>query len=88
MTVPDTGVLEPQHIGVDAWVRRSGSPGQWRYVLSKGSLDCDRSAYGLYSGFSGGMAFYVSSPTQYTISPEVSSRDRVGRRVASRHRLL
>ena len=60
----------------------------WRYVLSKGSLQCDRSAYGLYSGWSGGMAFYVSSPSEYTISPEVSVRDRVGRRVAPRHRLL
>ena len=73
MTVPDTGVLEPQHIAVDAWVRAPESPGRWRYVLSKGSVDCDHSAYGLYSGFSGGMAFYVSSLSQYTISPEVSS---------------
>jgi hypothetical protein len=74
VTVPDTGVLEPQHIAVDAWVRGTGSPGRWRYVLSKGSLGCDRSAYGLYSGFGGGMAFYVSSESQYTISPEVSSQ--------------
>jgi hypothetical protein len=73
VTVPDTGLLEPQEIAVDAWVRRAGSPGRWRYVLSKGSLQCDRSAYGLYSGFGGGMAFYVSSQSQYTISPEVSS---------------
>lgn len=71
VTVPDTGRLEPQQISVDAWVQRDGSPGQWRYVLSKGSLQCDRSAYGLYSGFGGGMAFYVSSQAQYTISPEV-----------------
>jgi hypothetical protein len=71
VTVPDTGLLAPQEIGVDAWVRRAGSPGRWRYVLSKGSLQCDRSAYGLYSGFGGGMAFYVSSQAQYTISPEV-----------------
>ena len=42
-------------------------------MLSKGSLGCDRSAYGLYSGWSGGMAFYVSSASEYTISPEVSS---------------
>jgi hypothetical protein len=56
---------------VDAWVRNSGSPGRWRYVLSKGSLSCDRSAYGLYSGWAGGMSFYVSSATHYTISPEV-----------------
>ena len=73
VTVPDTGLLEPPRLAVDAWVARSGSPGRWRYVLSKGSLDCDRSAYGLYSGWSGGMAFYVSSASEYTISPEVSS---------------
>ena len=73
VTVPDTGLLEPQRVAVDAWVRRSGSPGRWRYVLSKGSLACDRGAYGLYSGWSGGMAFYVSSAAEYTISPEVSA---------------
>jgi Concanavalin A-like lectin/glucanases superfamily len=68
-----TGVLEPPHIGVEAWVRRVGpTPDRWRYVLSKGSVECDRSAYGLYTGFSGGMAFYVSSSSRYTISPEVS----------------
>jgi concanavalin A-like lectin/glucanase superfamily protein len=71
VTVPDTPVLEPAHVAVDAWVRRSGSPGRWRYVLSKGSVSCDRSAYGLYSGWTGGMSFYVSSTSHYTISPEV-----------------
>jgi hypothetical protein len=73
VTVADTGLLEPPRLAVDAWVRRAGSPGRWRYVLSKGSLGCDRSAYGLYSGWSGGMAFYVSSASEYTISPEVSA---------------
>ena len=62
----------PSRIAVDAWVRRSGSPGRWRYVLSNGSLQCNRSAYGLYSGWSGGMGFYVSGTTEYVISPEVS----------------
>jgi hypothetical protein len=71
VAIPDSAALEPQHVAVDAWVRRSGSPGEWRYVLSKGSLDCDHSAYGLYSGWAGGMSFYVSSATHYTISPEV-----------------
>jgi concanavalin A-like lectin/glucanase superfamily protein len=70
VAVSDTAALEPQHVGVDAWVRRSGSPGEWRYILSKGSLGCDRSAYGLYSGWAGGMSFYVSSESHYTISPE------------------
>ena len=70
VAVPDGAALEPEHVAVDAWVRRSGSPGQWRYVLSKGSVACDRSAYGLYTGWAGGMSFYVSSATHYTISPE------------------
>lgn len=72
VAVTDTGVLRPPRVAVDAWVRRSGSPGRWRYVLSNGSLQCDRSAYGLYSGWSGGMGFYVSGATAYVISPEVS----------------
>jgi Concanavalin A-like lectin/glucanases superfamily len=72
VTVPDSARLEPAHVAVDAWVRRDGSPGNWRYVLSKGALDCDRSAYGLYSGWSGGLTFYVSSATTYVLSPEVS----------------
>jgi concanavalin A-like lectin/glucanase superfamily protein len=70
VAVPDGAALEPGHVAVDAWVRHSGSPGQWRYVLSKGSVGCDRSAYGLYSGWAGGMAFYISSSTRYMISPE------------------
>jgi hypothetical protein len=70
VAVPDNSALEPAHVTVDAWVRRSGSPGTWRYVLSKGSVGCDRSAYGLYSGWAGGMSFYVSSATHYVLSPE------------------
>jgi Concanavalin A-like lectin/glucanases superfamily len=70
VAVPDSAALEPAHVTVDAWVRRSGSPGIWRYVVSKGAVGCERSAYGLYSGWAGGMSFYVSSATQYTLSPE------------------
>jgi hypothetical protein len=70
VAVADTPALEPAHVAVDAWVRRVGSPGLWRYVLSKGALSCDRSAYALYSGWTGGMSFYVSSTSHYTISPE------------------
>ena len=73
VSVPDRAALEPGHVAVDAWVRRAGSPGPFRYVLSKGSLSCERSAYGLYSGWSGGMAFYVSSSSSYFISPEASA---------------
>ena len=71
VAVPDSSALEPAHVTVDAWVRAGQSPGLWRYVLSNGSVGCDRSAYGLYSGWSGGMSFYVSNAAHYTISPEV-----------------
>jgi Concanavalin A-like lectin/glucanases superfamily len=70
VTVADAAALETPHVAVDVWVRRAGTPGRWRYLLSKGSVGCDRSAYGLYSGWSGGVSFYVSSATHYTISPE------------------
>jgi Concanavalin A-like lectin/glucanases superfamily len=73
VAVPDTPALEPAQVAVDAWVRNDGSPGRLRYVLAKGSVNCDRSAYALYSGWTGGMSFYVSSSGHYTISPEVSA---------------
>jgi hypothetical protein len=73
VSVPADAALKPGQVAVDAWVRRTGSPGAFRYVLSRGSLGCERSAYGLYSGWSGGMAFYVSSSSSYYISPEVSA---------------
>ena len=38
--------------------------------------------------WSGGMAFYVSSAAEYTISPEVPAAIGLGRRLAPRHRLL
>jgi hypothetical protein len=70
VTVPDTPALEPAHPSVEAWVRSDGSPGEWRYIVAKGAVECDRSAYGLYSGPGGGMAFYVSDATHYVRSPE------------------
>jgi hypothetical protein len=73
VSVPDRAALEPGQVAVEAWVRRTGSPGAFRYVLANGSLGCERSAYGLYSGWSGGLAFYVSSSSSYFISPEVSA---------------
>ena len=72
VTLADTAAFETPQVAVDAWVRRDGSPGNWRYVLAKGSVNCDHAAYGMYTGYSGGLAFYVSDASHYTISPEVS----------------
>ena len=73
VTIPDSPSLEPARLTVIGLVRGSASPGQWRYVVSKGALGCRTGSYGLYSGFGGGLAFYVSSGYDYFISPEAPS---------------
>jgi hypothetical protein len=70
VVVPDSRALEPGQISVEAWVRREGTPGSYAYVVSKGSVSCVTSSYGLYTGAGGGMAFYVSmGSSSYVISP-------------------
>src|SRR4051812_13855088 len=72
VALPDSTMLEPERITVAAWVRRAGSPGDYRYIVSKGSTACEMSSYGLYTGKQGSVAFYVSSASRYTFSPEPS----------------
>jgi hypothetical protein len=69
--LPDSPALEPTSITVAAWVRRVGSPGAYRYVFSKGSSSCMRSAYGLYTAEQGGAAFYVAGDGIYAVSPQI-----------------
>jgi hypothetical protein len=73
VVLPDSSALEPQAITVGAWVRRVGSPGTFRYVFSKGSSTCLRSSYALYTGSSGGMAFYVGGNGLFTLSPQAAA---------------
>lgn len=70
VTIPNSPTLEPAAITVAAWFRGSGSPGQWRYIVSKGAAGCEVASYGLYSGFGGGMAFYISDGQSFALSPE------------------
>jgi len=71
VTVPDSPALAPARVTVLGLVRGSSSPGQWRYVFSKGSLGCINGSYGLYSGFGGGLAFYVANGVDsFVVSPE------------------
>ena len=67
--IPDSASLDPQKITVAAWFRGDASPGVNRYILAKGSLACDRASYGLYTGGSGGLAFYISSSNAWYASP-------------------
>jgi hypothetical protein len=68
--VPDSPSLEtPPALTVSAYFRGDRSPGDWRYIVSKGSLGCRSASYGLYSGPNGGLGFYISSRTGYVVSP-------------------
>ncbi len=73
VTVQPGPELRPQRLTVQAAVRRDGSPGQYRYVVSLGGIACDRSSYGIYSGADGGVAFYVSDSTRFVLSPAVDA---------------
>jgi hypothetical protein len=71
--IADNDVLEPQStLTVSAWIKAAGSPGNFRYVLAKGANNCSAASYGLYSGPTGGLEFYVShgAGTIYTRSPD------------------
>ncbi len=74
VTVPDSPSLESQRITVGAVVRASTSPGSYRYVASKGALLCETASYGLYTAASGGLAFYVSNASSFTVSPDAGVR--------------
>jgi hypothetical protein len=70
VTIPDSPSLDPQQVTVFALVRGSASPGTWRYVVSKGAMGCTAGSYGLYTGFGGGLAFYVFDGQNFFGSPE------------------
>jgi hypothetical protein len=68
--MPDSTGLEPPRLTVEAWVRSAGTPGAYRYVVSKGATACNASSYGIYTGSTGGLAFYVNGPSGYVVSAQ------------------
>lgn len=69
VTVADAPSLEPDGVTVVMRVRGTAGGG-FRYLASKGSLACDTASYGLYTGADGGLRFYVSDGTSYTLSSD------------------
>lgn len=72
--VADSPLLEPAQVTAEAWVRRAGSPGPFAYVLSKGASTCIAASYAIYSGFSGGLTFYVYDGSSYRLSSRDAGR--------------
>jgi hypothetical protein len=72
--IPDKPILDQQRLTVAAWFRGTSSRGALKYILAKGSQDCDRASYGLYTSGNGGLSFYISAApgadAQWYRSPE------------------
>jgi hypothetical protein len=70
--VPNAPSLEPDGVTLVARVR-STQAGTFRYIASKGALSCETASYGLYTGATGGLRFYVSDGANYTLSDDAGT---------------
>ena len=75
ITIKDSSSLEPQNLTVSAWVKASSSPGQYQYVIAKGAQDCTTASYALWSGWHGGLAFYIWDGTVQRNSGYIASSE-------------
>lgn len=74
--VPDAAALEPStSVSVGAYVKASGTPGAFKYIVAKGADACFASSYALYTGANSGLEFYISQNggLTYTISPDAGA---------------
>ena len=73
--LPDSSALAVQAMTVEAVVRADGSPGAWRYLVSRGGRGCVAGSYGLYTAAEGGIAFYVFDGANYVVSATARPAD-------------
>ncbi len=66
--LPDAAELAQPTLSVDTVVRATGSPGAYRYIVSRGGQRCFAGSYGLYTGRAGGVAFYAFDGSGYVVS--------------------
>ena len=73
--LPDSQLLAPASLTAEAVVRAPASPGQWRYIISRGSQGCTAGAYGIYTAAAGGLAIYVFDGSRYIVSATARTED-------------
>ena len=66
--LPDAPELAQPRLSVEAVVRAGGSPGAYRYLVSRGGQGCFAGSYGLYTARTGGVAFYAFDGSGYVVS--------------------
>ena len=73
--VDNTSSIAPSSITVEAWVKPLGTPGTYKYIISKyyvlkaGAW----SSYAFYTGSTGGLYFYIGGETTYRLSPNAGT---------------
>ena len=72
VAVPDSTILEPANITVEAWVKRLGPLGTYKYILNK-QYGPGWASYGLYTGSTGGLMFYIGTGSWYHLSPDAGA---------------
>jgi hypothetical protein len=75
VSVGDGRRLDLPALAVEAVVRAPAGPGSYRYVVSHRSKGCMSGSYGLYTGVSGGIAFYIFDGERYYVSATASPAD-------------
>jgi predicted ribosomally synthesized peptide with SipW-like signal peptide len=73
IVVNDSDTLEPEKVTLEAWVKRDGTPGAYKYITGK-QFSGSNGSYNLYTGSSGGLRFYIGySSTQWIPSPDAGT---------------
>ena len=70
--VPDDSSIAPSSVTVEAWVKQLGTPGTFKYIISKYYVfkAGGWSSYAFYTGSTGGLYFYIGDATKYRVSPD------------------
>jgi hypothetical protein len=71
--VPDAPSLDSPMLTVEAWVKAT-APGPYAYIVDKGINGTVAASYGLYTGFTGGLFFYVYNGESAAVSPDAGAR--------------
>jgi predicted ribosomally synthesized peptide with SipW-like signal peptide len=72
IVVNDSDSLKPEKVTLEAWVKRDGTPGVYKYIAGK-SYGGGWGSYHLYTGPSGGLKFYIGHNGGYIASPDAGT---------------
>jgi Concanavalin A-like lectin/glucanases superfamily len=71
--IPDSPILEPANITLEAWVKRAPGAASSEYLISKGADVCRFASYAFYTGNNKGLIFYISDGKTYVESPDAGT---------------